>query len=386
MAATQLTGTEMTRLLFWTENFWPNIGGPEVIGAKLVLALRQRGYEVVVVTRHESFEQPDEVTYGDVPIRRFPFYQAFEQRDVRQLAEILRQVVRLKRSFRPDFVHVNFLGPSAVFHRQTFAAHPAPLLVTLRGMLPDQFFQAGSGLSSVFGLANWISANALAALEPVRRNLPAMAERSSVIYDGLDPLTDPPDPLQFEAPRLLCVGRLAPEKGFDLAVSAFVGLSQRFPTARLIIGGDGPERPSLERQVAELGLTSRVDFVGWVAPKRVQALMNSASLVVLPSWTEALPLVAAEAGQVARPVVATRVGGMPEVVVDGETGLLVEPGDSMALEAAIASLLEDPPRAERLAQAARRRAEELFSLDRCVGAYDALYRRLIEEQVSVRAG
>jgi glycogen(starch) synthase len=376
----------MLRLLFWTENFWPNIGGPEVIGAKLVLALRQRGYDVVVVTCHSSLELPDEATYGDVPIRRFPFYQAFERRDVGQLAEILRQVTRLKRSFKPDLVHVNFLGPSAVFHRQTFGAHPAPLLVTLRGMLPDQYFQASSGLSSVFSLADWISANALAALEPVRRYLTGMAERTSVIYDGLDPLTGPPDPLSFEPPRLLCIGRLAPEKGFDLAVSAFAGLSQRFPTARLVIGGDGPERASLERQVAGLGLTSRVDFVGWVAPKQVQALMNSASLVVLPSWTEALPLVAAEAGQVARPVVATRVGGMPEVVLDGETGLLIEPGDSAALEAAIASLLADPSRAERLAQAACRRTAELFSLDRCVDAYDTLYRRLVKEQISARAG
>jgi glycosyltransferase involved in cell wall biosynthesis len=206
----------------------------------------------------------------------------------------------------------------------------------------------------------------------------------SVIYDGLEPLTSSPAPLEFEAPRILCIGRLAPEKGFDLAVSAFATLTDRFPAARLIIGGDGPERSSLERQVADLGLTARVDFVGWVPPKRVQVLMNRATVVVLPSWTEALPLVAAEAGQVRRPVVATRVGGMPEVVRDGETGLLVEPGDSPGLAAAISSLLECPERAKRLAERAQERADALFSLDGCVAAYDALYRQLLEERVDGR--
>jgi glycogen(starch) synthase len=202
-----------------------------------------------------------------------------------------------------------------------------------------------------------------------------------VIYDGLDPLTMSPAPLEFDPPRLLCVGRLAPEKGFELALSAFASLVERFPSARLIVGGDGPERASLVQQAADLGISSRVDFVGWVAPKRVQVLMNSATIVVLPSWTEGLPLVATEAAQVARPVVATRVGGMPEVVLHGETGLLVEPGDSAALAAAITSLLEDPRRARAMAEAARRRADDLFGLDSCIGAYDALYRGLIEERV-----
>jgi glycosyltransferase involved in cell wall biosynthesis len=257
--------------------------------------------------------------------------------------------------------------------------------VTLRGRLADQFIRAESGLASVLALADWISANSLNVLEQARRLLPGSCDRSSVIYDGLSAPAVPVTLPSFDPPRLLCLGRLSPEKGFDVALEAFAVLLGRFPTARLVVAGGGPERAALERRVGELKIAQSVEFVGWVAPDAVSALISKASLVVIPSWTESLPLVAAEAGQMERPTVATRVGGMPEVVVDGETGLLVEPGDSQALAAAIVSLLEHPERARELAAAARRHAERLFSLEGCVDSYDALYRRLISGGIGVGA-
>ncbi len=109
-------------------------------------------------------------------------------------------------------------------------------------------------------------------------------------------------------------------------------------------------------------------------------LMNSATLVVMPSrCDEPFGLVAVEAALMARPVVASCVGGLAEVVADGETGLLVDKEDPAALARAVAHLLEDPGTAERMGQAARRRAQELFGLDGVVDAYAGLYRRLAEE-------
>jgi glycosyltransferase involved in cell wall biosynthesis len=95
-------------------------------------------------------------------------------------------------------------------------------------------------------------------------------------------------------------------------------------------------------------------------------LLNDVTLVLVPSRYEAFGLTALEAAQMARPVVATRVGGLPEVVVDGKTGLLVEPDDPVALARAIVTLLQDRGRAERLGRAARERARHAFSLERCV--------------------
>jgi glycogen(starch) synthase len=178
---------------------------------------------------------------------------------------------------------------------------------------------------------------------------------------------------------LLCLGRLAPEKGFDLALTALASLIERFPHIRLVIAGDGPARTDLEQQAAKLGLAHVVDFIGWVAPDKVPALLNTATVVVMPSWREGLPLVALEAALMARPVVATRVGGLPEVVVHGQTGLLIEKEDSDGLAKAIAFLLEHPETATQMGQAAQQRAQEVFNSEQCVNAYDALYQKLITE-------
>jgi glycogen(starch) synthase len=369
----------MTRLLFWTESFWPYVGGVEVLGTKLVLALRERGYQIAVVTSHGSLTLPDDDLYEGIPVHRLPFHRAFAQRDIAQLAEIHRRLVRLRDGFRPDLVHMHHVGPSAILCQQVFAKSSTPRVVTVLGMIPDRSLQEGSGFAQVLRSADWVAANALVPLDQARRHLPDIVARSSVIYNGLDRPTISRSPLPCDPPRLLCIGRLSPEKGFEVALRACATLSQRFPAARLTVAGDGPERAALERQAVDSGVIGVVDFVGWVAPTTVPALMNEATMLVVPSWTEGLPVVATEAAQMGRPVVATRVGGVPEVVLDGETGLLVEPGDSNGLAAAISALIEDPALARRMGEAAYRRAHDMFTIERCVESYDTLYRRLIEE-------
>jgi glycogen(starch) synthase len=183
----------------------------------------------------------------------------------------------------------------------------------------------------------------------------------------------------MDAPKLLCLGRLCNEKGFDLALNAFASVIDRFPHARLIIAGDGPERALLEQQATRLGLNKAVDFSGWVSPEQIPALLNSVSAVLMPSRWEALPLVAIEAAFMARPVVATRVGGLPELVVHERTGLIIDKEDSGTLAEAMVFLLIHPNRATELGQAARTRAQDIFSLRRCIDAYDALYHKLAKK-------
>jgi glycogen(starch) synthase len=174
----------------------------------------------------------------------------------------------------------------------------------------------------------------------------------------------------------LCLGRLQRDKCFDLALKAFDLVIDRFPSARLIIAGDGDERAVLERQVAEMGLQN-VEFVGWVTPGKIFPLMNAATVIVLPSRYEGLPTVVLEAGLMARPVVATRVGGIPEIVVERETGLLVDPEDWRGIAWAIEFLLAHPETATQFGEAARRRIQTVFNFERYADAYDAVYRKLI---------
>jgi glycogen(starch) synthase len=373
------------RVLFWSGSFWPSIGGVQIFAAKLLPALQARGYEFVVVTQQHLPHLPKEARFAGIPVYRFPFYmKALEGNIDRidQLTVVRQQVAKLKRSFVPDLVHVNSFTKSVLFHLDTLSAHPAPFLVTLHTSHQAQLSQdigRDTVLRQALRSAAWVTCVSAASLAHTRQWVPEITSRSSVTYNGLEEPPLLPDPLPINPPRLLCLGRLAPEKGFDLALSAFASIVDRFPQARLVIAGDGPSRTDLEQQTIQLGLTKVIEFVGWVAPNKVPALINTATMVVLPSRWEALPLVALEAAFMARPVVATQVGGLPEVVVHQETGLLVNKEDSVGLAEALLFLLEHPEVARQMGQAARRRVQEFFSFEQCVNGYDALYQKLIRE-------
>ncbi|MFB3079016.1 MAG: glycosyltransferase family 4 protein [Lysobacterales bacterium] len=224
--------------------------------------------------------------------------------------------------------------------------------------------------------ADWVTGKAPVVIKQACELVPEIGGRSSVIENGLEVPPLMPEPLAVDPPRLLCLGRLFPQKGFDVAISAMALLSDRFPQLRLVIAGDGPERSKLERQIAEFGLTEQVELVGWVAPDKIPALINTSMAVLMPSRWEGLPSVALQAGVMARPLVATEVGGLREVVVDQQTGIVVEPEDSEGVADAVAFLVAHPEAATRMGQNARYRVQTEFSWQRCVDAYDALYRKL----------
>ncbi len=364
------------RLLFWTALYWPYIGGVEVFSSKLLAALRGRGHKVAVVTSHGNLDLPDEDTHEGVPIHRIPFQSALMDRDPEAFMAARRRVAGVKESFAPEVVHIHFSDPGVLFHLETAAAHPAPFLVTIQA-LPKHAVWLDTLLGRMLREADWVVAVSEAIMADLSTLAPEIAGRSSVIYNGIETPALAPAPRPLDAPRLVCLGRIVRDKGFDVALAAFAELAPRFPKARLVVAGDGPARPELEAQAQALGVADAVEFPGWVAPARVSELMNSATLVVMPSrWDEPFGLVAGEAALMARPVVASRVGGLAEIVADGETGLLVDKEDPAALARAVAHLLEDPGTAERMGQAARRRAQELFGLDGVVDAYAGLYQKL----------
>jgi glycogen(starch) synthase len=165
-------------------------------------------------------------------------------------------------------------------------------------------------------------------------------------------------------------------KGFDVALRALASL----PDLHLTLAGDGVELPPLKQLAHELGIAHRVDFRGWVHPESVSALINEAGLVVVPSrWREPFGLVAVQAAQMGRPVVASNVGGLPEVVRHGVTGLLVAPDAPKELSDAIAWMSGHPEEAAALGAAAQKLAATHFSIDRCAGEYAALYAKVKTE-------
>ena len=198
----------------------------------------------------------------------------------------------------------------------------------------------------------------------VRQGYPA--GRVTVVHNGID-APRPAEPARpagvpETAPLLLHVGRLTPTKGQGDLIEALARLA-RSDAVAVLVGQDletgGAYERELEARAAELGVRDRVVFTGY--RDDVPALLAAAAVFVLPSSAEGLPLTVLEAMAAGRPVVATRVGGTPEAVVDGETGLLVPAGDVAALARALDGLLADPERASRMGEAGRGRVAERFS-------------------------
>lgn len=181
------------------------------------------------------------------------------------------------------------------------------------------------------------------------------------VTGGLTVAAEPVAALAEASGHLLFVGRLRIRKGLEVAFEALAALRDQGREATLLIAGDGEHRAALERRAAELGLSGdRVRFLGRATAGQVRALLDGAAALVVPSTYEGMPLVVLEAMAAGVPVVASRVSGIPEVVVDGETGWLVPAEDPPALVSALAHVLADPAERARRGAAGRERCRTRF--------------------------
>ncbi len=181
-------------------------------------------------------------------------------------------------------------------------------------------------------------------------------------------------------PVVLTVARLDRQKGHVHLLEA----AALVPEATFVLAGDGPERGALESRAGELGLADRVFFLGYRTD--VPALLSSCDLFVLPSLFEGLPLAVLEAMAAGKPVIASAIGGVDEVVTHGDTGLLVPPANPPALAGAIRAVLASPLLASRLASAARARVEREFSVEAMVRNVTRIYDEVLSRSAGLRGG
>ena len=200
---------------------------------------------------------------------------------------------------------------------------------------------------------------------------------TDVVHNGI---VIPPAPTERPVPgRILFAGRLVEEKGASVLIEAFRRIACDNTGASLVIAGDGPERPKLEAKVQTYGLEDRVLFSGFLTQEELQRELIYAQMQVVPSiWAEPFGLAALDSMAGARAVVASSVGGLTEIVSDGETGFLVPPDDPDALAERIALLIHTPHLAESFGQAGYARASALFSIRACVDQFETIYRGLIK--------
>jgi glycosyltransferase involved in cell wall biosynthesis len=287
------------------------------------------------------------------------------------------------RAARPDIFHAHLSWPLACRHGlATAIGARVPVIVATEHL----YFDVDVGTRTA--LVQRVLARGIDAYIAVSRAtaaalaaaLPIPAGKIRVVHNGIpvksfaSPSTHPDvaNPLRNkeDRPVVLAVGRLHEQKGHRFLVDA----ASAIPVARFAVAGDGPDRASLETQVHASGLQDRFTFLG--ARRDISHLLAACDVFVLASLYEGLPLSVLEAMAAGKPVVATRVGGVEEAIVDGATGLLVRSGNAGELAAAIRWILADPQRARAMGEAGRERVNRHFTADRMVSKTVDLYEQL----------
>lgn len=377
------------RSILFVNNFpGPTLGGGEVHLMHLVRGALTGGWEVSVAAASGSALAADAGSAG-AAVTELEYARARIPREpgrLRELAEGCGACV---------VVGTGFLANMLV--RRAAAGLDGVAVVNIAHTEPDASRHEGSGPLRIamrrrIDLASRSRVDAFIAVSSAVRNAlcagDVAPERVHVIPNGIDIAAlraaaelPGPDALRATGPLVGCVGRLTPVKGVEHFVRMSSALGFQVPRARFVVAGSGPEESRLREIAYAHGLGDRLVFLGYVTP--AAPVLAACDVVVVPSLSEGFSLVAAEAMALSRPVVATRVGGVTDVVVDGETGLLAPPADPESLGTAVARLLRDPALAVRMGEAGASRVEKHFTVERMVDEHLALFASLVERMSSI---
>jgi glycogen synthase len=328
------------RILFWTENFWPRIGGVEFF-CENILKVLNKNYELLVVASQHRLDLPEEDEWENIPIKRLPFGEALLKKP-QILSQILRKISAIKRDFSPSLIHIHSILPSIFFDYLTKDSFPTKRFLTFHNVLPFTP-DKNNYLLKYFPIVDFFSGVSNDTMKYFLELDGSCSTPSKVILNALPNLPINLKPFSERSPNILMIGHLIPSKGFDLGIKAFAKITGDKSDVKLIIAGDGIEKEQLTKMVSNLGISNKVDFLGWVPPMEIYNLMNDSQIVLVPSrCREAFCLVALQAAQMGLPVIATKMGGLPELVLNNETGILVESENVHGMATALRSLLKKP--------------------------------------------
>jgi N-acetyl-alpha-D-glucosaminyl L-malate synthase BshA len=365
---------------------YPTYGGSGVVATELAMALAAGGDEVHVI----SYALPSRLALLEVaaPEARLffhqvvvPHYPLFEYPPY-SLA-LATKMVEITRHHDLDLVHVHYAVPnavSAILARSILQPRALPVMTTLHGtditlVGNDPSFMETTrwGIEQSDGVTT-----VSAALRQSTIDIFGIQRPIDVVPNFIDPgrylrVAGSPGARRWAKPGervLVHISNFRPVKRVDDVVEVFHRLRRDF-RVRLLMVGDGPERARVEQRCRQCGTCGEITFIGNLP--LVEEVLVGADLFLLPSESESFGLAALEALACQVPVIATRAGGLPEVVADGECGLLFPVGDVEAMTAGAAALLGDEPRRRAMGEAGRRRAVEQFAVDTVVARYRGLY-------------
>jgi glycosyltransferase involved in cell wall biosynthesis len=339
-------------------------GGTQRQMIALLERLNRRQFRIFPVCFHSTGVWFDRVARVDEPVAVFPI-EGFRR------AGTARQLFAFARWCRAKQIAVLHTWDlySNIFGLPGAALASVPVRIgSRRGLIEAPALQRVQRIA--YTTAHRVVANSQAAEKRLRfEGVPP--HKIEVIHNGVDPAAFAPREYSQRPRRIAIVACLREEKRIDVLIAAAPRVLARYPDAEFWVVGDGTCRDQLMSLARTAGVFPRFRFFGH--REDVPALLAEADLFVLPSRSEAFPNAVTEAMAAGLPVVATDVGGIPELVVDGLTGRLVPPGDAVALGRALLDMLDEPTRAAECGRAGRHRIEQKYSMDRMVDRFATLY-------------
>ncbi len=364
---------------------YPTHGGSGVVASELAIGLAQKGHEIHLVSyappfRLRAFHQNiflHEVDVASYPLFKYPPYELGLATKLVELAEI----------YGLDIIHAHYAVPhaaSAYLAKKIFNSPRLKTVTTLHGT-DITLVGVDPSFRRVVKFAIEQSDGVTAVSRYLRRRTIeefGITREIRVIYNFVE--LDRPDRNRDACSRpafapegekiLMHASNFRPVKRIGDVVRVYARVRERIP-AKLLLIGDGPERPHIQQLVKEMGLSSDVHFLG--EQDQLEPLFFCTDLFLLPSEQESFGLTALEAMNCGVPIIAADVGGLPEVIVHGETGYLLPVGDIEGMAAKAVDLLSDPAKMSLFRAQARRRAEEHFDAVRIIPQYEALYEELL---------
>jgi N-acetyl-alpha-D-glucosaminyl L-malate synthase BshA len=369
---------------------YPTYGGSGVVATELAMALAALGDEVHVISYAlpsrlallEATAPEAKLFFHQVVV---PHYPLFEYPPY-SLA-LATKMVEITRHHDLDLMHVHYAVPnavSAILAKTILHPRVLPVVTTLHGTDITLVGNDPSFMETTrWGIAQSDGVTTVSeSLRNSTRSIFGLDRPIEVVPNFIDPerflhVAASPGARRWAKPGervLVHISNFRPVKRVDDVVEVFNRLRHDFPV-RLLMVGDGPERARVEQRCRQSGTCGQITFIGNLP--LVEEVLKGADLFLLPSESESFGLAALEALACEVPVIATRAGGLPEVVTDGETGLLYPVGDVDGMAEGAARLLADEPRRRAMGEAARRRAVEVFATDKVVARYRALYESVL---------
>lgn len=366
---------------------YASVGGSGVVASELARCLAERGHRTHVISSDTPFrlrESDSDVRFHRVETPGYPLF-----REPQYLLALANRVVQVARAHRLDIIHAHYAIPhaaAAYLARQILAstasaAQGVPRTITTLHGTDVTILGADPSYRETVAFcidqSDAVTAVSASLRDDTRRDMPVKSG-IVVIPNFLDDHFHrrPPD-AQLRArycgageKLVIHISNLRPVKQVDAVVHVFASIRERI-AARLLIVGEGPELNRAERLIEQLGVAADVELVG--EAQDVVGLLSVSDLFLLPSLQESFGLSALEAMACGVPVVASNVGGLPEVVIDGVTGFLHSPDDVQGMADSAVAILSHPEIHARMAAAGTRLVRERFSADRIVPQYEALY-------------